>query len=461
LLSVQDQFAAFAARIETNAPKQAYEAAERVFLDWLGVAARGAVTAPSPELRRALRNEIGYGPASLVPDGIKATPRAAAFINGAASHAIEFDDIFREAIYHPGVVVIPAALAAAETAGCSGKRFLAAIIAGYEVSNRIGAAMIPGHYAYWHTTGTVGAFGAAVGAGVALGLNAQQMANAISTVATMAAGLQQAFRSDAMLKPVHAGQAAQNGITAAFGAEAGLKGAPLMLEGEVGFAAALRGEAAKPADFAPGVASLGERWTILETTQKNHSSCGHGFAAIDAMLDIVRSQPIETTAVRAIRVGTYSTAIKVTGDWNPKTAYEAQFSLPYVVSAALVRRSGCRFEAFEDRWLSDLSIRDLMNKVTLDVDAEAEAGFPARRGAAITIELVDGATLSARRQTRKGDPDDPLSLQELSEKFIECAEPCIGKDGVRRLLTAAEITPDLADMSTFAESYMVSSAAAE
>jgi len=460
-MSVQDQFAAFAVDVEKNAPEQVFKAAERVFLDWLGVAARGAISSPAPEFRKALQHEIGHGTASLVPDGLKATPRAAAFINGIGSHSIEFDDIFREAIYHPGVVVIPAALAAAETQGVSGKRFLAAIIAGYEVSNRIGAAMIPGHYAYWHTTGTIGAFGAAVGAGVALNLTKEQLGNAISSVATMAAGLQQAFRADAMLKPLHAGQAAQNGVTAAFGAMAGLKGAPKMLEGDVGFAAALRGSADKPANFGPGLTSLGERWTILETTQKNHSSCGHGFAAIDAMLEIVRNETIDPKEVDQIQVGTYETAIKVTGDWNPETAYEAQFSLPYVVSIALVRRAGCRFEAFDEDWLSNSTVRELMQKVNLEVDPEAEAAFPLKRGAIVSVETKGGRVHSARRKTRKGDPDDPLSMSELTEKFHECAAPVIGTPAANHLLTAASSISHISDMSQFSDLFDVNLNAAE
>jgi 2-methylcitrate dehydratase PrpD len=194
----------------------------------------------------------------LFPSGRRATMKAAALINGAASHAIEFDDIFRDAIYHPGTPVISAALAAAQGRGASGEALLRGIVAGYEVSTRIGVAVNPAHYEFWHTTGTVGSFGAAAAAAVILGLDAERTMHALANAGTLAAGLQQAFRSDAMSKPLHSGHAAECGLTMALAAEAGVTGAPDLLEGKAGFGAAM----SRNVDWSMATAELGTRFNI-------------------------------------------------------------------------------------------------------------------------------------------------------------------------------------------------------
>src|SRR5690606_9794116 len=153
-------------------------------------------------------HELGVGKASLPGLQTSTQPATAAWINGSVSHAVEFDDIFRDAIYHPGCPTIAAALAVAEHRGATGKQLLEAITIGYEISTRIGAAVQPSHYKYFHTTGTVGCFGGAAASAALLSDQAQVTAHALATSATFASGLQQAFRSDAMTKALHAGHAA-------------------------------------------------------------------------------------------------------------------------------------------------------------------------------------------------------------------------------------------------------------
>ena len=145
-------------------PESVIHATKRCILDYLSAVIPGGVEAPALALQRALDDDLGHGKSTLIPSNIQATPRSAALINGVASHTLEVDDIYRDGIYHPGPPVVSAALAAAELMGSSGKELIAGVVAGYEVSNRIAAAVQPAHYDYWHTTGTVGAFGAAVAA---------------------------------------------------------------------------------------------------------------------------------------------------------------------------------------------------------------------------------------------------------------------------------------------------------
>jgi 2-methylcitrate dehydratase PrpD len=181
--------------------------ARRAVVDWYAALIAGYGMHPTPELERAMAEDLDRGGARLAL-GRRATARAAALIHGTASHAAEVDDIFKHAIYHPGAPTISAALAVAQQQKASGLQFLQAVIAGYEISTRIGQALGRAHYRYWHNTGTVGSFGAAAAAACLLGLDAQRFTHALCTAATFAAGLQQAFQMDSMSKPLHAGRAA-------------------------------------------------------------------------------------------------------------------------------------------------------------------------------------------------------------------------------------------------------------
>jgi 2-methylcitrate dehydratase PrpD len=224
------RFADYAAGLTvTDLPEDAIHAAKRAVIDWFASTLRGGLEAPATLLTEAFSDSAGK--ALLYPSGHTTDPRTAALINGAASHTIEFDDIYRDGLYHPGAPVISAVLALAQAKGLGGPDFLRSVIAGYEVSNRMAVAVNPAHYEYWHTTATIGTFGAAAGAAAVLDLDANHMAHAMANAGTMAAGLQQAFRGEAMAKPMHAAHAAQTGVTLALAAEQGVTGVIDILEG--------------------------------------------------------------------------------------------------------------------------------------------------------------------------------------------------------------------------------------
>src|SRR6185503_19702743 len=192
--------------------------AKRAVIDWHAALLPGAVVEPAVLLEKSLAEELDIGKARLAL-GRSASVRAAALINGSAAHTVEVDDIFRDGIYHPGAPTIAAAFAVSDP-----NRVLRAITVGYEISTRIGAAMGKAHYKHWHNTGTIGCFGATAAAAEALALDRRQFAHALATVTTFAAGLQQAFRIDSMSKPLHAGRAAEAGVTAALAAREGVTG---------------------------------------------------------------------------------------------------------------------------------------------------------------------------------------------------------------------------------------------
>jgi len=419
--------------------------AKRALIDWYASLLPGSRVPPATLLEKALAEELDRGRARL-GSGRRATLRAAALINGAASHAVEFDDIWRDAVYHPGAPVIAAALAAAQSHGASGERFLRAVIVGYEVSTRIGDAVMPSHYKYWHTTGTVGCFGAAAAAAMVLGCDRGKFMNALGTVGTFAAGLQQAFRSEAMSKPLHAGHAAESGALAAMAAAQGVTGVHDILEGEVGFGAAM---SVNP-DWARATADLGLDYRITRITFKNHGCCGHTFPSIDAVQVLKAKHRLEHGRIKAIRIATYQGGLDVVNNYEPEGDYQAKFSLPYVVAHALVY-GPVRLDAYGPEKLANPAIRALMKKTELKADPELSKAFPRQRAARVEIEMADGQRHTHFQETRKGDPEMPLTDDDVNEKFIELAAPVVGEEAARRMLATLWRTERLAAVDFEAE----------
>ncbi|MGG5808092.1 MmgE/PrpD family protein [Falsiroseomonas sp. CW058] len=405
--------------------------ARRALVDWFAALLAGCDRPPATLLARATAEE-GGGRAICYVDGSRTSMRRAALLNATASHTVEFDDIYRDAGYHPGCPTIPAALAAAQARGADMAVLLRAIIAGYEVSCRIGVAVQPSHYRYWHTTGTVGTFGAAAAASVVLGSDADRTAHALATAATMAGGLQQAFRGAGMSKPVHAGHAADAGTLAALGAHAGVTGALDVLDGPVGFAAATSEDRGK---WDKALAGLGQDFAIANMTFKNHGCCGHIFPALDALLALRGEAGFGMDDVARIHVGGYGPTKEVCDRPVAPTEQEARFSLQYC-AAALLKLGGVRLAAFAPEHLADPAIHAFMSRVTVELDPELRDAYPGRRAAKVRVTLRDGRELFRHQPTRKGDPDLPLSDEELSAKFRELVVPSLGMAGAARLLDA-------------------------
>jgi len=427
--TVAATFAEFAVGLRTeDLPDDVRHAARRCLVDWWGGTLAGSVEPPATVLSAALQPPAG--PARLLPFGKRTDPRTAALINGTAAHTVEVDDIFSPGLYHPGVAVIAAALATTDAEGASGAELLAAIVAGYEVSNRIARAVNPAHYLMWHTTATVGFFGAAAAAGRILRLDAGQMAHALTTTATFAAGLRHAFSSDAMSKPLHAGRAAEGGVLAAFGARDGLTGVPDMFEGERGFGRAM----SKDVDWGAATASLGAEWTILRMTSKPYPCCGHTFAAIDATQAILAGG-VRPEEIAKIEAGTYRAGVEICGNADPKTPYEAKFSLPYTVALAALGRP-VDLAAFAPGRLHDQELRAMMARIEVAIDPQSEAEFPALRPAEVAITTRDGRLHRFRQPTRRGDPDFPMSDDGLAAKFRMLVEPVIGEDAAAAVAAA-------------------------
>ncbi len=413
-------------------PEAVAHHARRALIDWFAALLPGCSQPPATLLAAAMAAERGPGRAICYVDGMAGPLRHAALLNATASHSVEFDDIFRDAGYHPGCPVIGAALAAAQARGATLDQLLRAITAGYEVSCRIGMAVQPSHYRYWHTTGTVGTFGAATAVALLQDCDAMQTAHAIATAATFAGGLQQAFRSDGMSKPLHPGHAADAGALAAIGAAAGVTGALDVLHGPVGFAAATSEDTGK---WDKALAGLDQRICITEITFKNHGCCGHIFAGLDAVRDLQLEHGFTAEDVAKIHLGGYSATKDVCDRPVVTTEQEARFSAQYCIGAMLVL-GGVRLAAFAPAAMADPAIRAVMPKVSVSLDPELADAYPGRRAAKVRITLTDGRELYRYQPTRKGDPDAPLSDAEVSDKFRELTVPAVGAEAAEALLAA-------------------------
>lgn len=424
--------ARFAADFSTRPlPSDVVHHAQRAVMDWFASLYPGLATPAVRVLEQVLADELDRGPSRLVGpgEGRVATLRAAALYNGTAAHAAELDDSFRDAMVHPGAATIAAALAVAQAMNASGERFLRAVVLGYEVSTRIGVIMGRPHYRHWHSTGTVGTFGAAAAAACAFGLDKAAFAHALALAATFAAGLQQAFRLESMAKPLHAGRAAEAGVLAAQLAAAGMRSSLDVQEGEAGLGQAM----SSGPDWSALGETLGRDFHITRLTFKNHVGCGHTFAAIDGALALQQQHGFTHDEIEHLHLGVYQATLDIAPHVAAQDADQAKFSLHYMVATALVHGS-VRLAAFEPARLNDAATRALMSRITKSLDPEVDAAFPGRRGARVQVTLRDGRRFAHLQSDRKGDPELPLSDADLEGKLVDLAAPAMGEAATRALI---------------------------
>ena len=339
------------------------------------------------------------------------SPLFAATMNAAASHISEQDDVHNGSVFHPAAVVFPAALATAQHIGASGREFLAAAVAGYEVGIRVGEFLGRSHYRVFHTTGTAGPIAAAVAAGRLLGLDRPAMLDAIGSAGTQSAGLWEFLRDAANSKQLHVAKAAGDGLMAAFLAREGFAGARRILEGAQGMAAGMSSDA----DPAKLTDRLGRRWALLETSFKFHASCRHTHPAADALLNLIEASDLQPADILTITAHVHQAALDVLGPvTNPRTVHQAKFSMPATLGLiASHRRAGmAQFDGFPD----DALARSFLDRVEMQLDAEIDAAYPARWIGKVSVTTADGRRLRRRVEEPRGDPGNTLSRPEIEAK---------------------------------------------
>ncbi|HWP35112.1 MAG TPA: MmgE/PrpD family protein [Thermodesulfobacteriota bacterium] len=406
-------------------PPDVHEMAKLCFLDWLGAAIAGTGALPTDIIVDLVGEMGGKEEATLIPTGGRSSSLWAALVNGAASHVVEMDDVHRTGLVHPGVAVIPAALALAEREGSSGRDLLTAIALGYEVAIRVGQALGPSHYERWHTTGTAGTFGAAVACGKLLALDQEQLVWTLGSAGSQAAGVWEFLADGAMSKQLHAGKAAMNGALAALLAQRGFTGAERILEGEKGF---LKATSREPR-LDRLTEGLGDRWEMLGTSFKAHAACRHIHSAIDATLQALRGRQLPPREVERMTVRLYGAALDLCERVEATSPYAAKFNIPFCVATA-VRYGRVGPEAFTEERLEERDIKELVRRVVLKRDDELDDLFPAKWPAVVELVTRDGRREEVRVEYPKGDPENPMSREDLAAKF---------RDLTRKLLPAAKV----------------------
>jgi len=410
--------AEFAAALDpADVPDEVLERARHLVLDAVGLAYASTAYRFSGVARDALAT-FGGGdhPVLGMPDRL--SPRDAAVLNGVLVHGMDFDDTHIPAVTHVSAAALPAALSAATVAGASTREMLLAYVLGVEVSARVGLGGAGGfHDVGFHPTAVAGAFGAAVAAGRLTGLDADGLVAAQGVVGSMSAGLLEFLEDGSWTKRLHPGWAAMCGLTAAAFARAGWTGPAAVYEGRFGlYATHLAGRTSRPEAVGE---DLGTRWELMRTAVKPYPICHFNHAFADAALLLRDEHGIDAADVRAIRCAIHPVPGKVVcqppeNKWVPRDEYDAKFSLPFAVSAALARGRFTLAE-LEDEALADPGILALARKV--EVVDDHEGLFPDAYSGRVEIELADGRVVAHREQVNRGHDQRPLTNAEIVEKF--------------------------------------------
>ena len=438
MAAVTADLAAFSAALRWDAlPAAVQERTRLLVLDLVGNMLRGRREAESTPPLIAAMTALGLtqGNATVFGDRARMAPAGAALLNGTNAHSLDFDDTHAAGSLHPGAPVIPAALAAAEMTGADGATTLAAIVAGYEVTNRLAVALPAGaHYDRgYHPTATCGVFGAAAAVGRIMGLDAAGIASAFGIALSQSAGSLQFLNNGAWTKRFQVGWASMGGLTAATLAAQGFRGAGEALEGKAGF---LRAYAPEPVPER-ALRGLGQEWELMQTAVKPYPSCRYGHAGVDAALALRAELGLKAEEIEAVTLGLPAAGMLLVGaplerKQDPRNVVDGQFSGPFVIACALAR-GHFGWDSYE--WLQAPDLRRLMTKITCEQDPEIQAHFPQQMSGKVTLR-ARGETFSRTVVIPKGEPENFLTEAEIEAKFHALADAVLGASQAGRLAEA-------------------------
>jgi 2-methylcitrate dehydratase PrpD len=447
-MGITQELARYCSRVKFNdLSDEVIDCAKYRFLDFISVACRGSKEDPSQTIYRFVK-EMDKGEGVIVGTKEKAPYLYSALANGTSSHAIEMDDVDNEASLHPGVVVFPSALATGEMVGASGKSFILAVVLGYEVMVRLGRALGPenSYKRGFHPTGTCGTFGSSVASSKILGLQEEAILNAIGISGSQAAGSMEYLAQGAWTKPFHAGWAAHSGMVAALLSRKGFKGPSSILEGRDGFLHAY----SNGADPSKVLEGIGSRFQILRTSVKPHACCRYMQPPIDAVLKIVNENNLRPEQVKKIKVGVLRAgapliAEPIESKYNPQSIVDAQFSMPFGATAALLYgKAGLK--EFQLSTIQSRPVREMMRKVECIVDPELDRTFPKQWRATAEILTEDEKRYSTTVEYPKGDPENPLSWEEMIERFHDLTGRIMKKDQRLKIVEEVERLDGIKDI---------------
>lgn len=423
----------FASRVrEEGVPDEVAHSVVQRVVDVLGLCLAARPLATSEAVIDHVMETGGVEHAHVVGESRRVPAAAAAFANGVLAHSLDYDDTHLPSVLHPSANVVPAALAAAEATGASGEEVVRAIAVGLEVTVRLGMAGYDeemGNSVFFehgqHATSICGAMGAAVAAGMLLGLDREGLVHVLGLTASKASGILEANRTGGTVKRLHCGWAAESGVAAAQLVRRGFTGPPTVLEGRFGFFESwLHGS---KVDHGAVLRGLGSTWSVPGIFFKPYPANHFTHAAVDAGAEL-RSRGVRPDEIASVRLGVASAPLRTIGQplevkQAPETGYQAQFSGPYAVVVGLLGGGGLNagLGDYSDELARDPLRRDLMSRVRVEADEKCDAIFPHQFPAVIDAELKDGTRHRVEVLVNRGGPDRPLSDEELGVKFSENA----------------------------------------
>ncbi len=447
--------ARFVATLQKNVlPEEVQERVRYLLLDHLAVTLRG-VLLPSSLTAYKLLDVV---PGARLPNGVTVFGREerveaswAALVNGVAAHGLEMDDVENRSSLHPGVVVFPATLALAEQLHSSPDDFYAAIVAGYEVTLRVGAALNPAS-AYergFHPTAICGALGSAAASARLLHLPAKQTNMALGIAGSMASGSMAYLDDGAWTKRLHPGWSSHAGITAARLAQAGFVGPTNSLESRYGLLHAY----SSAGDVQQLERTSATDFAIMDVSLKPYACCRYMHGPIDCLLSIRGKHHPDAQHIQRIRCGVVSGGHGLVVDpieqkRNANTIVDAQFSMPFGASIALLRGQA-GLSVFTEKEIQDPMVKALMQRVECYAATELDDYYPDEWRAAASVEMLDGSIFEATTRFALGDPHNPLSWEQLIARFHELVQPVIVNESKRQaIITSVQQLESLTEVTS-------------
>lgn len=402
--------------------------AKRTVRDYLGVAVYGSHHEVGDKISTYVDHCYASDGVTVIGRGTT-SPSGAALANGTFGHAVDYDDTFESIVIHPTSPVFAAALATGETVDAGGSDLLTSYVVGCEVAYRVGHSTYPSHYQNgWHSTGTVGSFGAAAAAANLLDLTKSETETAFGIVASGSSALKKNFGS--MTKPLHAGHASEIGVRSALLAQDGFTADTAVLEGKIGYGKAMAPDGSY--DATDITEDLGEEWAVSEICFKPHPSGVITHAAMDALRTIAIDEDLGPGDVEHITVALDDAASEMLHHTNPDTGLEAKFSIEFCL-AAILRERKAGIHEFTDEYVSEPETKAVIEKVERSFEQNLFDAHYAGYGARVTVETTDGDTFVNEVKTVPGSPDNPLGEERLRAKFDECVLTVLDEEETEQL----------------------------
>jgi len=433
-LGATRDLASFSSQLQfQQIPSEVVDRIKLSILDSIGVCLYGSTLLWTRIVRNMVDAEEAKPVASVFGSGRKTSIAGAALVNSTAGHAFELDDIHKESIIHPGSLAIPVALAFAEANGIvSGKDFITALIAGYEVGTRVGnAATVRLLLNGWHPQGTSGTFTAAATAAHMLNLDGEKTLHAFGIVGSQAGGLM-ASQEGAMVKRLHSGRAAQSGVYAAQLAGRGFTGITDVLEAAYGGYLVTHSDKPAPEKI---IAGLGTVWETLNVGYKAYAAVTSIHTALDALAKIMREQKLTARDIANVDAAvSEATYIHCAWEYKAQGVTAAQMNLFYGLAMIAIEGNAFIEQYREDR-LNDPQVLDFIRHINAHIDPDIVAmGAAFRHAARITVETYDGRNFRCEFLTRRGSAENPLKHNEIVHKFLQITRSCIAPSDAERIV---------------------------